>query len=68
MQACWAFLGKEIQEVVEESRWLGSFHATLNAMFLALAPKACPFEIPEAFRPISLCRMLFKIISMVIVD
>jgi hypothetical protein len=47
---------------------LGSFHATLNAMFLALAPKACPFEIPEAFRPISLCRMLFKIISMVIVD
>jgi len=68
LQACWAFLGKEIQEVVEESRWLGSFHATLNAMFLALAPKACPFEILEAFRPISLCRMLFKIISMVIVD
>jgi len=68
LQACWAFLGKEIQEVVEESRWLGSFHVTLNAMFLSLAPKESLFEIIEAFRPISLCNMLFKTISMVIVD
>jgi len=62
------FLGKEIPEVTEESRRSGSFHPTLNATFLALAPKVGCYDSPKGFRAIALCNVIYKIISMIIVN
>ena len=38
-QSCWGFLGKEIQEVVEELRHLGIMYPIINVILLTLVPK-----------------------------
>jgi hypothetical protein len=54
--------------MVEESRRLGSISGGLNATFLTLIPKANKTESFEDFRPISLCNLVYKIISKLIAN
>eukprot|EP00253_Pinus_taeda_P004149 PITA_04149 len=59
-------IGAEITEVVEESRMKGEVYNPFNATFIALIPKKEVPETFEAFRPISLCNSIYKIIAKVI--
>jgi len=58
-----AFLGKEILELIEESRMNQKVWAALNSTFFTLIPKTNNSEDAKGFRPISLCNVIYKIIS-----
>jgi hypothetical protein len=60
-------LGNEILEMVEESRRKGRVSGALNATFIALIPKSDKPDSFGGFRPISLCNLVYKIITKIIV-
>eukprot|EP00253_Pinus_taeda_P033781 PITA_33781 len=62
-QAGWYFLGKEILELVEESRMNQKVWPALNSTFYALIPKGDNLEDANGFRPIALCNVIYKIIT-----
>eukprot|EP00253_Pinus_taeda_P013029 PITA_13029 len=62
-QAGWHFLGKEILEMVEESKMNQKVWPALNSTFYALIPKTENREDPNGFRPIALCNVIYKIIT-----
>eukprot|EP00253_Pinus_taeda_P018718 PITA_18718 len=62
-QAGWHFLGKEILELVEESRMNQKVWLALNSTFYALIPKGDNLEDANGFRPIALCNVIYKIIT-----
>lgn len=62
-----SFTGKDILEVVEESRQNQKVSPGLNSTFIALIPKMTKSKDPQGFQPISLCIFTYKIISTVIV-
>jgi hypothetical protein len=59
-------LGLELLEVVEESRLKGKVNGALNATFLALIPKTNKPDSFVGFRPISLCNLIYKLITKII--
>eukprot|EP00253_Pinus_taeda_P009736 PITA_09736 len=58
----------DILEVVEESRKSRSVLRALNESFIALIPKQEKSMTPDRFRPIALCKVVYKIISKVIAN
>eukprot|EP00253_Pinus_taeda_P003073 PITA_03073 len=62
-QAGWHFLGKEILELLEESRMNQKVWPSLNSTFYALIPKGDNLEDANGFRPIALCNVIYKIIT-----
>jgi hypothetical protein len=64
--SCWPMLREEVWQLVEESRSSGKFLPTLNATFLTLIPKEERVTNLRNFKPITLCNMIYKIISKVI--
>eukprot|EP00253_Pinus_taeda_P003198 PITA_03198 len=67
-QAAWSFMGKDLLDLVEESRCSKRMHQGLNATFLTLIPKNGCSDEPQGFRPISLCNVVYKILARVIVN
>lgn len=67
-QTCWSFLGKEIHELVEESHQTMNLHPRLNATFFTMISKNSHSKSPNGFQPITLCNVIYKIISNVIVN
>eukprot|EP00253_Pinus_taeda_P026164 PITA_26164 len=65
-QAGWHFLGKEILELVEESRMNQKVWPAINSTFYALIPKGDNLEDANGFRPIALCNVIYKIITSMI--
>jgi hypothetical protein len=63
---CWDLIKEEVWQVVEESRSSGQVLSALNATFLTLIPKEERVTHPRQFRPISLCNVIYKIITKVI--
>jgi hypothetical protein len=59
-------IGKDILEVIEESRRSGHIHPPLNSTFIALIPKTDIPQSFEDFRPISLCNVIYKVIAKII--
>eukprot|EP00253_Pinus_taeda_P029015 PITA_29015 len=53
-QVGWRFLGKEILELVEESRMKQKVWPALNSTFFTLIPKNANSETAQGFRPIAL--------------
>eukprot|EP00253_Pinus_taeda_P017254 PITA_17254 len=65
-QAGWHFLGKEILELVEESRMNQKVWPAINSTFYALIPKGDNLEDANGFRTIALCNVIYKIITSMI--
>ena len=58
----------ELWSIVEDSRVSRRILPTLNATFLTLIPKYEGDDSPDKFKPISLCNVIYKIITKVIVN
>lgn len=67
-QQHWATVGHEVRHAVLS--FLNSSHldADVNATYIALVPKVSPFTKVTAFRPISLCNVLYKLIAKVLAN
>lgn len=61
-------MGHDLLEVLEESRIIGKFGGVLNATFVALIPKCDKPSSYNDFRPISLCNVVYKVITKVITN
>ena len=60
-------MGHNLLDVLEESTVKGKIIGALNATFVALIPKRDKLESLDGFRPISLCNLVYKVISKIIV-
>ena len=60
------FLKNELLSAVDITRVTGIITASLNSTFIALIPKKDNPQNFAEFRPISLCNLLYKLISKVI--
>jgi hypothetical protein len=63
---CWDLIKEEVWQVVEESRTSGQVLSALNATFLTLILKEERVTHPKQYRSISLCNVIYKIITKVI--
>jgi len=61
-------IGADILRVVEEIRTSGQLYHAINSTFIALIPKSDSPTSFADFRPISLCNVLYKIISKIIAN
>ena len=64
----WYMIKEEVRAIVEESRRKQGVLKSFNANFLSLISKGEGADTPGEFRPISLCNMIYKIISKVIAN
>jgi hypothetical protein len=65
-QVSWPILGNDIWEVVEESRNSKTILQAFNTTFITLIPKIKGESSTDKFHPISLCNVIYKIISKLI--
>lgn len=64
----WDLLKLDILQIVETSRTKGDILKAFNATFLTLIPKEEGADSPSLFRPISLCNVIYKIITKIIAN
>lgn len=62
-QSNWEIIGEDVVEAVVEFLKLGKLLKAWNATFLAMAPKKAATKDLKDFRPISLCNVVYKIIT-----
>jgi len=62
----WDLIQIEVWQLVEESHALRWMYPGLNATFIALIPKTEEANMPDKYRPIALCNIIYKIVSKVI--
>jgi hypothetical protein len=63
---CWPMIRTEVWEILEDSRATGQVLQALNATFLTLIPKEGNAHLPQQFRPIALCNVIYKLLTKVI--
>ena len=67
-QKYWDIVGLSVVNSVLQTLRTEVMHDDLNETFICLIPKVnCPQKITE-FRPISLCNVIYKIVSTVLVN
>lgn len=66
-QRFWNVVGPSVHSIVVQAFETGTFDARLNDTLLVLIPKLDNPETVKQFRPISLCNVVYKIISKVMV-
>jgi hypothetical protein len=62
----WEMIRTEVWEILEDSRASGQVLQALNATFITLIPKEGKAHHPKKFRPISLCNVIYKLLTKVI--
>lgn len=67
-QELWDIIKLDLLAVVQESLKNKQMLRALNSTFLALIPKCDGSDRISQFRPISLCNVIYKIISKIIAD
>jgi ABC-type sugar transport system permease subunit len=63
---CWPMIREEVWKIVEDSRLSKNVLLAFNATFLTLIPKEERTTHPKQFIPITLCNVIYKIITKVI--
>jgi hypothetical protein len=63
---CWSIIREDVWEIIEDSRRSGQVLQALNATFLTLIPKENHTTSPSHFRPISLCNVIYKLLTKII--
>ena len=61
--SAWDWIGDDVMEVVCNFYRTGSLPPPLNNTHIALVPKKLVCHLPSDFRPISLCNVIYKVIS-----
>lgn len=61
--SAWKWIGGDVTKIVQDFYDCGNIHPKLNETIIALIPKKSNPMIPQDFRPISLCNVIYKIIS-----
>lgn len=64
----WSIVGYEISGIVLDVLNNGSSFDAINGTNIVLIPKKTNSSLPNEFRPISLCNVLYKLISKGIVN
>ena len=67
-QSFWQHIGLEVTEAVLSCLNSGTLLKSINHTFINLIPKVSNLENVSKFRPISLCNVIYKIISKVIAN
>ena len=67
-KSCWKFIGQDIIDASLAILNSGNMSASLNHTYIALIPKTKSPEKATDFRPISLCNVLYKIVSKTIAN
>jgi hypothetical protein len=67
-KAYWEVIKHDVYRVVEESIRSASILKALNATMITPIPKENEAKIPDRYRPIALCNVVYKIISKVIAN
>lgn len=67
-KACWDTVKQDILEVVEDTRQHKKVFKALNATFISVIPKKENDMTVDGFRPIALCKVVYKIISKAIAN
>ena len=62
----WDLIKEEVFEIIEEYRDKKGVLKAFNATFLTLIPRQARADSSDKFRPITLCNVIYKIISKVI--
>jgi hypothetical protein len=63
---CWPMIREEVWELIENSCKIGQVLPALNEAFLTLIPKEERVTHPNQFHPISLCNVIYKLLTKVI--
>jgi hypothetical protein len=61
-------MGKDLVDMVEETRRQGKISGAINSTFIALIPKTGRPESFKDFRPISLCNIIYKLITKILAN
>ena len=67
-QTYWSDVGMDISQAILSCLHYGSILKSINHTFIALIPKVKNQERVSKFRPISLCNLIYKIVSKVIAN
>ena len=67
-KSCWKFIGQDVIDASLAILNSGNMLASLNHTYIALIPKTKSPEKANDFRPISLCNVLYKIVSKTIAN
>lgn len=67
-RASWDWLGDDVVQLVQNFYSTGILPPDLNKTFVVLIPKKNAPVLPQDFRPISLCNVIYKIIAKSLAD
>jgi hypothetical protein len=67
-KSAWPWISKDVHNLVTNFYTLAFMQSEINQTFIALIPKRIQPKVPQDFRPISLCNMIYKIIAESLAD
>ena len=67
-QKFWPSIGEDVSKVVLNCLNSGSIPSSINRTFITLIPKVKSPSVVSEFRPISLCNVIYKIVSKVVAN
>ena len=67
-KSAWPWISNDIHTLVRDFYTSAFMHPEVNQTFIALIPKKMQPMLPQDFRPISLCNVIYKIIAKSLAD
>jgi len=67
-KASWNWLSKDVHKLVSDFYRTASFSQEINRTYITLIPKRMQPILPQDFRPISLCNVIYRLIAKSLAD